>query len=187
MYYLNDSRYSTTSTAANSTATYTYQDIISDITYTPGISGSPSSQQLYINDVFYHTPPDQGYGVAQQAQPQSGEDWAKAEEKRVFAAMKAEKLLKDHIGPERFDTLFKIGYLDLNSSKYSGRKYRVFKSAYDRIKVLENDKVMDELCVVPTVNCPENDRVLSKIVLLECDEDYILEKANHFKPAGINN
>ncbi len=71
------------------------------------------------------------------------------------------------------------------SQKYKGRKYRVKKDAYSRIQILEGDKIVDELCIVPTVQCPDGDRLLSKVILLECDEEYVLKTSNHFKPGGV--
>lgn len=103
-----------------------------------------------------------------------------AEKARKEASEKATKLLHDYIGKQRFGLLYQVGYLEVESQKYTGRQYRVMKNAYDKIEILENGKVIDRLCIVPTIQCPEEDRLLSKIVLLESDEELVLAKSNHF-------
>ena len=103
----------------------------------------------------------------------------------VFAKERAMKLLKKHIGLQRYGLLFEAGFIEVDSQKYAGKKYRVSKNAGDRIEIVDNGKVIDELCILPAVTCPDGDKILSKIVLLECDEDYVLAKSNHFKPIEL--
>jgi hypothetical protein len=72
----------------------------------------------------------------------------KAEELRreqEAAIKRAEELLKEHIGLDAFGELYKVGHIEVDSQKYQGRKYRVFKDAYRTIEVIENGKVMDKL------------------------------------------
>lgn len=91
----------------------------------------------------------------------------------------AEDLLRECIGLEAFGKLHEVGYIEVDSQKYKGRKYRV-PNGSGRIEVLdEQGKVIDRLCVVPEVPCPMPDQTLARIVLLETNEEYVLAKANH--------
>ena len=96
------------------------------------------------------------------------------------AAERAELLLKEHIGVDTYGELYRVGYIHIDSQKHKGRTYRMFKNPYARIHVIENGKVVDELCLVADVQCPDGDRLLTKKVLLESDEDYALATSNHF-------
>ena len=98
---------------------------------------------------------------------------------RNQAEAKAEALLKEHIGLEAFDKLYQVGYIEVDSRKYAGRKYRVPQARLE-IEVLdEQGRVIDRLCVHPREAYPESDELLARIVMLRFAEDKILEIANH--------
>lgn len=95
------------------------------------------------------------------------------------AVKRAEELLKEHIGTRAFGKLHKAGYIELDSQKHKGHKYRVPNNT-DMIEVLDSQgKVVDRLCVHPSISCPVADQILTRLVLLESAEDFILETANH--------
>lgn len=103
--------------------------------------------------------------------------------RREEAAKRAEGLLKEHIGLEAFGKLHEVGYIEVDSHKHKGRKYRIPEGHRDFIEVIdENDKVIDTLCVHPAVECPPGDHILARVILLELSEDYILERANSHGP-----
>ena len=105
------------------------------------------------------------------------------QKERLIAKEKAETLLKKHIGLDAFGKLYQVGYIDVDSKNYPGRKYRVKKDTSSMIDVLDKDgKVVDRLCVHPAVECPEGDHVFTKVAFLEMDEEFILSKANHHAP-----
>jgi len=96
------------------------------------------------------------------------------------AVKRAEELLKEHIGLEAFGKLHEVGYIELDSRRHEGRKYRVSKDCYKRIEVVDDQgKVVDKLCIGPAIGCPPCDVVLARVVLLELAEEYVLETANH--------
>jgi hypothetical protein len=112
------------------------------------------------------------------------EEWKKQQEQlrkeQELAVIQAEQLLKENIGLEAFGKLYKVGYIEVDSQKYKGRKYRIPKVHMARIEVLDDSgKVIDRLCVHPAIECPAGDHILTRKVLLELDEEYILAKANH--------
>lgn len=102
-----------------------------------------------------------------------------AQKRRDLARQKAEELLKEHIGLEAFGKLHEIGYLEMDSCKYQGRKYRVPKYARGSLDIVENGKVIDRLCVHPGQRFEDGDEILARIVMLEVNEDEILQIANH--------
>lgn len=91
---------------------------------------------------------------------------------------KAKELFRELFGDDMLTKLDSIGYVELDSQKHKGCKYRVRKAG--RIEVLDSlSAPKDLLCIVPALNCPDYDKVISKIILLQCDEDYVLATANH--------
>ncbi len=109
----------------------------------------------------------------------TAERCAKEEAEQKVAADRAEELLKSHVGLERYGLLYQVGHLEVDSSRYAGRRYRIRKDAHQRILVLEGDKVVDELCIISRVSCPSGDMLLSKIVMAESAEEEMLKVANH--------
>jgi len=102
---------------------------------------------------------------------------------RKEADNRARELLKQHIGLDAFGKLHEVGYIEVDSQHHKGRKYRIHKNAYERIDVLdEQGKVIDRLCIVRAIQCPDDDLILTKKVLLESVEEYALQVANHFRP-----
>lgn len=96
------------------------------------------------------------------------------------AVAKAKELLKDHIGLAAFNTLKKQGYLEIPSKRYPGYIYRVPRESSEMINMVDSQgKLVDSLCVHPQIACPPADRTLARIVLLESNEEYIIDKANH--------
>ena len=172
--------YITTSSTTGSYYSYANTSAASTSYYVTGQTFI-SSYEVPLNYSSWEIKETEEQKVAREAQYEASMKKQMAEEEeRKAAVAKAEQLLKDHIGLERFGSLYQTGHLEVDSQKHAGRKYRVSKNAYDKIQVMDGEKVIDELCIVPTVQCPEGDRLLSKIVLLECDEDYVLATANHF-------
>lgn len=103
------------------------------------------------------------------------------------AVARAEELLRKHIGAEAFGELHKVGYIELDSHKYKGRRYRVPADSETFIEVLDKaGKVVDTLCVHTVGDCPMPDKVLARIVRLQLDEENILEVADSHGPRGTN-
>jgi hypothetical protein len=100
-------------------------------------------------------------------------------EQQAAAKLRAEALLKSHIGLEAYGELLKVGYIELDSQKHKGRKYHVPSNARLLIEVLENGKVVDRLCVHPHERFQDDDEILSRVTLLKYAEEHILTKANH--------
>lgn len=95
---------------------------------------------------------------------------------------RALELLKSHIGLEAFGKLHEVGYIELDSQKHKGRKYRVPATrgfARNYIDVYEGDKLIDRLCVHPQERYVDEDEVLTRVTLLKYAEEYLLKTANH--------
>ncbi len=166
-------------TSSNSTtASGAFTGYYSTITITAAVS------RTYGNDSYqpYKPTPETKKQKSDRLRcEQESRDRAEQLRKEKEAAIKcAEELLKDHIGVEAFSELHKVGYIELDSQKYQGRKYRVPQEHMNMIDVLDKDgNVIDRLCVHPSVACPPGDHILSRLVLLELAEEYLLKQANH--------
>ena len=104
---------------------------------------------------------------------------------RDAAVAKAEELLKEHIGPKRYSELHKTGYIELDSQRHQGKKYRVPAAHREEIEIVdEHGKVIDRLCIhtKDEHDCPAGDQTLARIILLEAAEDYVLATANDHRP-----
>ena len=97
--------------------------------------------------------------------------------------MKAKLLLAQHIGAETFDRLHEVGFIELDSRKYVGCKYRLPRNPSAFIEVVnKKGKVIDTLCIQPKIRCPAGDKLLTRWLLLKYDEERLLEVANRWGP-----
>jgi len=142
--------------------------------YYPNNSTASASDTATAWIIIYHT----------EVAPTEEELRARLEREREYrkqqelATKRAEELLKEYIGLAAFGKLYEVGYIEVDSRRYKGRKYRVPDAGF--IEVIDKDgQVIDRLCIHPRVQCPLADQILSKIVLLELDEEYVLDTANH--------
>ena len=102
------------------------------------------------------------------------------ERERKEAVAVAEELLAEYVGKDRLAQARQVGHIDVDSQRHQGRKYRVSLEDERMIDVLDDKGVLiDRLCVHANLDCPNPDKVLTRLILLESDEDFILEKANH--------
>ena len=106
----------------------------------------------------------------------------KQEQEQELVIKAAEELLKGYIGAEAFGKLYEVGYIELDSQKYKDCRYRVKRNHNAVVEVVNKDgKVVDKLCFQPAIDCPAPDQLLTKIVLLELAEEFVLAKANHHR------
>ena len=103
---------------------------------------------------------------------------------REEARVEAEELLLAYVGEKRFKEYKETGSISLKSPSNPTKTYKV--NAFDEIKIYEDGKVIDRLCVHllngykrDSYWLPEADVVLGKIFLLENDEERLLSVANH--------
>lgn len=101
------------------------------------------------------------------------------------AVARAEELLREHVGEKAFTEMYELGYIEVDSHKHKGRKYRIPAENEGFIEVVDKDgKVIDRLCVHAAIICPMPDKVLTRLMLLELAEDTILQVANSH--GGVN-
>ena len=174
--------YSTTATAGNTTGTVSYT------TTTAGFAGTVSSTTAgntthpYLSSFLFYPSPETEEQKAARLEAQRVFDLEQERLRKELkqAESKAEALLKEHIGLEAFGRLHQVGYIEVDSQKYAGRKYRVPKEKRNLIEVLDGEgRVIDRLCVHPTEAYPIGDEVLARIVMLKFAEEEILKIANH--------
>lgn len=104
-------------------------------------------------------------------------------QQQEVANKRAEELLKEYIGVKAFGQLHEVGYIELDSQRYKGRKYRVPENHMAYIEVLdEQGRVIDTLCVHPAIQCPPPDHILTRVIMLQNDEEGLLTAANHWGP-----
>ncbi|MBA7713822.1 hypothetical protein ES703_122832 [subsurface metagenome] len=145
--------------------------------------GTDGAQTFWIPcSYYYYTEIEET--EEQRRERESGQREAEKLRKEQEAAVKrAEELLKEHIGLEAFDKLYEVGYIELDSQRHKGRKYRVPANHMAYIEVLDKKGgVVDTLCVHPAIECPPADHILTRLALLQNDEDSILVAANHWGP-----
>lgn len=91
----------------------------------------------------------------------------------------AEKLLRHVLGAEEYMTFISKGEIRIKSKKYANRTYIIREVG--KIDILENEKLVDRLCINPRdPNFPSQDELVTKKLGLEEAEELILRTANHF-------
>ena len=105
--------------------------------------------------------------------------WRAQRPPRDLAAVEAvaERLLIEVLPPTEYAALQTLGYLELPSRLYPGRRYRVYRKARP-VEAYEGGRLTLALCVQPTSFLPSGDRVLMHKVMLEGDEARYLRTAN---------
>lgn len=93
-------------------------------------------------------------------------------------AARAEQLLREVMGPARFEALRTIGFVDIPSRVHPGRVYRL-----DNLGNLSyrdpGDAGFDvSLCVQPDESIPRDDQVAMRYLLVTADEERLLATAN---------
>jgi len=91
---------------------------------------------------------------------------------------RAEQLLLEVMGPERFHTLRTLGFVDLPSRLYPGRVYRL-DSLGNLCYRDPGDAGFDvSLCVQPQESVPRDDQIAMRYLLATADEERLLSTAN---------
>ena len=91
----------------------------------------------------------------------------------------AEKLLRHVLGTEEYMTFINKGEIRIKSKKYPNRTYIIRELG--KIDVLENEKLVERLCINPRdPSFPSQDELVTKKLGLEDAEELILKTANHF-------
>ncbi len=93
------------------------------------------------------------------------------------AKARAEALLRTSVCPEQYEQLRRIGYLEIPSSLYPARRYRLPRRRR-RVQVIEAGRKIGELCVVAVDPVPDADLVLTHKWMIEGDEEGYLALAN---------
>jgi hypothetical protein len=96
---------------------------------------------------------------------------------RAAAEARAEALLSEVLDPADYQALRALGYLELPSRLYPGRRYRIHRQPRP-VEVYERGRRTLALCVQPTIYLPPSDRVLMHKLLLDADEARYLRTAN---------
>ena len=100
--------------------------------------------------------------------------------RREKANKRAEDLLAEYIGIEAFGQLHEIGYIEVDSRRYAGQKYRIPKHHYSDIEIMDAEgRVIDTLCLQLKLDCPGDDVVLARWILANFDEETLLSVGNH--------
>jgi hypothetical protein len=99
---------------------------------------------------------------------------------RVVAEQRAETLLRDVLSSGQFHQLRRRGYLDVPSPSRPTRTYRIPRSR-DQVRVYENGRLIERLCVQAIEPVPSGDIVLMHKLMIEGNEAEYLRIANHFR------
>jgi len=99
---------------------------------------------------------------------------------REKANKRAEDLLAEYIGIEAFGQLHEIGYIEVDSRRYAGQKYRIPRHHCSDIEIMDAEgRVIDTLCLQLKLDCPGDDVVLARWILANFDEETLLSVGNH--------
>lgn len=135
-----------------------------------------SAQELAVNPTAIPETDEQRLAREQRAEEHRIQQEELRKEKEA-AVKKAEEILKEHIGVKTFGEMHKAGYIEVDSQKHKGRKYRIPANSEEFIEVLDKDgSVVDTLCIT-TIECPMPERVLTRVILARLDEGRLLEVA----------
>lgn len=142
---------------------------------------------IYPSNSYIHLEPEAETEEQRQVRLERQAEYHRQQEElrqqQEVATERAEELLKEYIGLKAFSQLHEVGYIELDSQRYKGRKYRVPANHMAYIEVLdEQGKVIDTLCVHPAIECPPPDHILTRVVMLQNAEEDLLTAANHWGP-----
>lgn len=95
------------------------------------------------------------------------------------AERRATGLLRDMLTPEQFRQLIWRGYLEIPSSTFPQRIYRVPRGR-GYVQVIENGRATMRLCLQPVESLPDADVVVLHKLMIEANEETYLQKANKY-------
>jgi hypothetical protein len=101
---------------------------------------------------------------------------------RQVAQRRSEALLRDLLPAEAQTQLLECGYLRVQSPSRPQRTYLIPHLGF--VRIVEHGKLVELLCIGPTEPLPPGDIFVMHKLLIEADEAYYLETANHM-PAGF--
>lgn len=93
-------------------------------------------------------------------------------------AARAERLLRDVMGRDRFERLHRDGYVDLPSRLVKGRTYRLDRDGSLLCRDAGEPAFRTTLCVQPQEALPRDDVTAMRYLLVTCDEERLLKVAN---------
>jgi hypothetical protein len=93
-------------------------------------------------------------------------------------AFRAERLLRDVMGPEQFQRLRSFGYIDLPSRRHPGRTYRLDNAGNLSYRDPGEERFGSALCVQPGESVPRDDEIAMRYLLVVADEERLLRTAN---------
>ncbi|SRR5579883_1315556 len=96
---------------------------------------------------------------------------------------RAARLLRSLLAEDEFRQLTADGYLEVASPSTADRVYRIPRSL-GRVGVYDHGEKTVELCLQPTKPLPLGDVILLHKLLIQANEAYYLETANHFRPGA---
>jgi hypothetical protein len=100
---------------------------------------------------------------------------------RSPADLRAEELLHEVLAETEYRQLMERGYLEVPSPHNEGRIYRVPLDD-GLVHVYEQGELTRRLCVQPVEYLPRYDIIVMHKLMIDCDEDEYLARANAFPP-----
>lgn len=111
--------------------------------------------------------------------PEEREAWMKAqkerEEKRVVAVKRAESLLFTILKPEQVKQYTDHGYFE---TEVDDRVYRIKKGRSGNVYLVKDGKEVARYCAHPADWTPDQDVMISQLLMLKTDEKRFLQTAN---------
>ena len=136
-----------------------------------GIGGQQTMMNNIMNSVVTMNYPTQT--------PEEREAWMKAEkeceEKRVVAVKRAESLLFTILKPEQVKQYTDHGYFE---TEVDDRIYRIKKGRSGNVFLVKDGKEVARYCAHPKDWTPDQDVMISQLLMLKTDEKRFLQTAN---------
>jgi hypothetical protein len=136
-----------------------------------GFGAEQTTMNNIINSVMTVNYPEQT--------PEEREAWIKAEkertEKRVVAVKRAESLLFTILKPEQVRQYQDHGYFE---TEIDDRTYRIKKGRSGNVFLVKDGKEVARFCAHPELWTPDQDVMISQLLMLKTNEKRFLETAN---------
>lgn len=102
-------------------------------------------------------------------------------QKKELARKAAKDLLTANLTPAQVKELETHKFFTVHSRTHQ-RTYRVRQGRAGNVLMIDGGgRIIEQICIHPTIDCPDEDTMLAQKLMLETDEDYFLKTANRTK------
>lgn len=164
---------------------YTTQSTTSTNPYFGSITDNDYGIGTYISDYInqsYFAVPYEIQPISQPAPHVPLSQPSKPNPEDIEAQDKARKLLLEYLDHDNKQKYLEKKSIEIDSKLFNDIRYQIPISKFDKICVLKEGKIVSRLCLVvkEPEQIPLEDVILTKLLHILHDEEYVLRTANHF-------